>query len=102
MIRGETITTTITGFPVPLGEIKNLYVVFSSASRVLVEKTLEDCTRDLDAGTVSFKLSQEESLTLKTGNIKRSVLVVTNDGSRFESLPSPFQVEETVKDEVIS
>lgn len=44
MYQGETITTTIIGFPVPVSEIKSLYIVFKNKFRVLLEKTLDDCT----------------------------------------------------------
>ena len=100
MYQGETITTTITGFPIPISEIKNLYIVFKNNFRILLEKTLKDCT--LLADSVQFRLSQEESLLLSKGIINRSVVIITKDGSRFESCPSPFQCGETVKKEVLT
>lgn len=101
MIRGETITTRITGFPVAIEDIREMYVIFSTSSSIVMEKSLEDCTLDTERQAISFRLTQEESLKLKTGNIQRSVIVVTNDGSRFESHPSEFRVYETKKGEVI-
>ena len=62
MYQGETITTTIIGFPVPVSEIKSLYIVFKNKFRVLLEKTLDDCTI-LEDG-VQFRLSQAESLLI--------------------------------------
>ena len=100
MYRGETITTTISGFPIPVAEIANLYVVFKVRNRTLIEKTLADCTVKDD--TVSFVLSQEESLRLQTGPVIRSVIVITKDGSRFESQPSEMQCGQTAKDEVLT
>lgn len=100
MYRGETVTTTITGFPIPVSEIKNLYVVFKNGFRTLLEKTLEDCT--ISGETLEFTLTQQESLLLSKGNISRSAIVITKDGSRFESCSSPFMCRETVKDEVLS
>lgn len=100
MYQGETITTTIIGFPVPVSEIKSLYIVFKNKFRVLLEKTLDDCTI-LEDG-IQFRLSQAESLLLSKGNVDRSVVGITKDGSRFESCPSPFVCKETVKDEVLT
>lgn len=99
MYRGETITTTISGFPVPVADIDQLYVVFRVRNRTLIEKSLEDCTVKDEA--VQFKLSQEESLRLQSGPIMRSVIVITKDGSRFESQPSEMQCGQTAKDEVL-
>lgn len=104
MIQGETITTTIKGFPFELSEISKLYIVFARSGRSgnpLVQKELQDCTVDTEAGEISFKLSQEESLSLAVGEVTRSIVVLTADGSRFESIPSPFNVLKTVKNEVI-
>lgn len=108
MIRGETITTKITGFPVKVENIREMYVIFSYSSEyynssptIMLEKSLKDCTVDTEAQSISFQLTQAESLQLQVGNIQRSVIVVTTDGARFESRPSILKVFETKKDEVI-
>lgn len=100
MYQGETITTTISNFPIPISDIKELFIVFRSGSRVLLEKNLQDCS--ISGETVSFKLSQEESLMLSEGPIYRSAIIISNDGSRFESCPSIMNCRKTTKDEVIS
>ena len=100
MYRGETITTVITGFPIPVSEIKTLCIVFKNGFRTLLEKSLEDCTISGE-NSLEFKLTQEESLLLSKGTITRSVVGLTKDGCRFESLSSPFMCRETVKDEVL-
>ena len=46
MYQGETITTTISGFPVPVSEIANLYIIFRSSTKILIEKTFADCIVD--------------------------------------------------------
>lgn len=99
MYQGETITTTITGFPVPVSEIAELRIVFKNNAKVLLEKTLADCT--ISEESVEFHLSQEESLSLCVGKIERSVIVVTLDGTRFESCPSYIICTPTVRNEVI-
>lgn len=99
MYQGETITTTITGFPVPVSSIKDLRIVFSNNGRTLLEKTLADC--EVSDETISFKLSQTESLSLCIGKIARKAIIITNDGSRFESCPSYMICESTAKKEVL-
>lgn len=102
MHRGETITTTMSGFPIPISNIKSLYVVFRNRlNHTLLEKALSDCTLG-DDETISFSLSQEESLKLTKGQIFRSVIIITDDGSRIESCPSPFECSQTVKDGVLT
>ena len=99
MYQGETITTTIYGFPVPISSISNLFIIFKNQFKTLVEKTLKDC--EISGETLSFTLTQQESLQLSCGMITRHVVVITNDGSRFESCPSPFKCGQTVKNEVL-
>lgn len=101
MHRGETITTKITGFPIPVSEIKTLCIVFKNSLRTILEKGLDDCTISED-NSLEFKLTQEESLLLSKGLITRSVVGLTKDGCRFESCSSPFNCRETVKDEVMT
>lgn len=99
MYQGETITVTITGFPIPISDIKNIYIVFRNDFKTLIEKTLSDCT--VDGASLSFRLSQEESLLLSQGPVQRSAIIITRDGSRFESCPSPFICNTTAKKEVL-
>lgn len=99
MHRGETISTTISGFPIPISEIRELYIVFSNQTRKLIEKTLKDCTADGE--TLTFRLTQEESLGLTRGEIKRQVVIITKDGSRLESCPSYICVDHTAKNGVL-
>lgn len=99
MYQGETITTTVSGFPVPISQISKLYIIFRNSFATLLEKTLTDCI--ISGETLSFQLTQQESLLLGSGDITRSVIVITKDGSRFESCPSIFKCGRTVKNEVL-
>ena len=99
MYQGETITTTITGFPVPVSEIVEFHIVFKNNAKVLLEKTLSDCT--ISEESVQFHLSQEESLSLCIGKIERTAVIRTRDGTRFESCPSCIICTPTVRNEVL-
>ena len=101
MYQGETITTTITGFPVPISEIKELKIIFRNNMKTLLEKTLADCTVSETGDSLSFELSQLESLSLCVGKIERTVIVVTKDGTRMESCPSYTLCTPTAKEEVL-
>lgn len=110
MYQGETITTEIHCLPVPVSEIKSLFIVFKNYSRVLLEKTMDDCRVRTESveGTeevreiISCRLSQEETLAFPPGPIERSVIVVTRDGSRFELDPCAIQCGATAKKEVVT
>lgn len=99
MHRGETIETIVSGFPMPVSEIQDLRIIFQNKTRVLLEKTLADCT--VNGETLTFRLSQEDSLKLTRGEIERRVVMITKDGSRLESCPSNICVGTTAKNEVL-
>lgn len=100
MYQGETATTKITGFPVEMHDIENIHIIFISGNKIVIEKQLADCTIIEDG--VEFTLSQQESLSLNVGKVSRSCIVITKDGTRFESSPSIVSVEQTAKNEVLS
>lgn len=68
-----------------------------------IVKTLEDLTLDAENQTVTYELSQEESLSLVTGRNVEITLVGIADGKRFETRPIiKASVENTRKNEVLS
>ena len=101
MYQGETITTTVSGFPIPLSYVQDVQIIFKNAYKVLLEKRLSDCKVLDDDYSLTFELSQAESLSLCTGKIDRSVVIITKDGKRLESIPSPMICYETVRDGVM-
>lgn len=100
MYQGETATTKVTGFPIPMSEVENVHIVYSTKNGIAIEKQLSDCTI-LEDG-VEYTLTQEESLSLTVGKVSRSLIIITKEGDRFESVPSIVTVEKTAKDEVLS
>ena len=67
-----------------------------------IVKTLEDLTLDADAQTVTYELSQSESLSLVSGRSVEITLVGIADGKRFEARPViKCAVENTRKNEVM-
>ena len=68
-----------------------------------IVKTLEDLTLDVDAQTVTYELSQAESLSLVSGRNVEITLVGIADGKRFETRPVvKASVENTRKNEVLA
>ena len=101
MIAGSTVTVRLSGLPVPIGHIESLKVVYRS---VLTKETvltvdLADMTRDGDA--LVFTMSQEDSLLL-AGKFVRSVVLLTKDGLRGESLPETVENLDTCYGEVLA
>ena len=67
-----------------------------------IVKTLEDLTLDADAQTVTYELSQAESLSLISGRSAEISLIGVADGKRFETRPViKCAVENTRKNEVM-
>ena len=68
-----------------------------------IVKTLEDLTLDADAQTVTYKLSQSESLSLVANRNVEISLIGVADGNRFETRPViKCAVENTRKNEVMA
>lgn len=100
MIRGETITTAIRDLPVSVNDIENIYVVFRTLTKIVLEKTLADC--EIDGELIECTISQEESLRLPCGPLIRSVIVITKSGARFEHINEELVVGQTGKSEVLA
>ena len=67
-----------------------------------IVKMLEDLTLDADAQTVTYELSQTESLSLVAGRSAEISLIGVADGKRFEARPViTAKVENTRKNEVM-
>lgn len=99
MYQGETVTTTITDLPISTTEIANIYIIFKTKTKTILEKTLVDC--EVNGEVITFTLSQEESLSFPTGTIERSIIVIAIDGSRFECDPCTITCGKTAKSEVL-
>jgi hypothetical protein len=68
-----------------------------------IVKTIEDLTLDSENQTVSYELSQSESLSLVSGRNVEITLVGVADGNRFETRPViKCAVENTRKNEVMA
>lgn len=68
-----------------------------------IVKTLEDLTLDEDAQTITYELSQAESLSLTANRNVEITLVGVADGKRFECRPViTAKVENTRKNEVMA
>ncbi len=68
-----------------------------------IVKTLSDLTLDADAQTVTYELSQAESLSLTAQRSVEISLIGVADGKRFECRPViTVKVENTRKNEVMA
>ena len=68
-----------------------------------IVKTLDDLTLDADERTITYELSQSESLSLVSGRNVEITLIGIADGNRFETRPViKVSVENTRKNEVLS
>lgn len=68
-----------------------------------IVKTLEDLTLDADAQTITYELSQAESLSLVAGRSVEITAIGMANGKRFEIRPViTAKVENTRKNEVMT
>lgn len=100
MYQGETITILFEDMPIEPIYIQSLNIIFHTASKTILTKTLNDCL--VNGNTIQCKLSQEETLRFPCGPVDQSVIIVCNDGSRFEFSEGTIVVNPTSKLEVIS
>jgi len=100
MYRGETITTAISDLPVSVYDIKSLRIVFHTITKTILEKTLDDCI--ITDGVIECTITQEESLLFGCGPVTRSVIIVTNDGARFERQNTEMVCAQTGKRGVLT
>jgi hypothetical protein len=68
-----------------------------------IVKTLQDLTLDAEAQTITYELTQGESISLVAGRNVEITLVGVADGKRFETRPViKASVENTRKNEVMA
>lgn len=99
IVRGTTPTLSF-NLPFPVNTIASGYVTIQQRGKTAAEKKFNEC--NCDGNTLSVKLSQEDTLALKSGYGTGIRLVVkTVTGDRLETKDYPVQVLNTSKDEVI-
>ena len=102
IIRGTNATIRLTlGKEVDFTDITSLELYLVQAGNAIV-KTLNQLTLDPTNKSVSYKLSQEESLSLKPDIVVKIFLIGIVNGDRFETRPIvEARVEGTYKNEVM-
>lgn len=99
MRRGTTPTHTFT-LPFDTGLIKSVRVVYAQGGKVVLTKNTDDCT--LDGNTISYKLTQEESLCFRNNQqVEIQVRVLTASGESLASDVMSVFVGRCLDDEVI-
>lgn len=102
IIRGTNATIKLTlGEDVDFTAITSLELYLVQAGNTIV-KTLNQLTLDPTNRSVSYKLSQEESLSLKPDIVAKIFLIGIVNGDRIETRPIvEVRVESTYKNEVM-
>ena len=103
IIRGTNATIKLTlGKEVDFTAITSLELYLVQAGNTIV-KTLDQLTLDPTNKSVSYKLSQEESLSLKPDRTVSIFLIGIVNGDRIETRPIvKATVEDTYKNEVMT
>lgn len=99
MYRGTTPTLKFT-LPFEASTLAEAYISIEQNQRVILEKSIEDCT--LSGNTISVKLTQEETLKLLVQDqTKVQLRVRLSDGSALASQIFVIPTERILKDGVI-
>ena len=99
MIRGTTPTLSFC-LPFDVSLIKVASIVFSQNDEIKLEKTLDDCT--IEDTTLTVKLSQDETLTLRDGIYTEiQIRVKMTSGDALASDIIKVQTGRILKDGVI-
>ena len=103
MYQGETVTTTIHDLPIPTSVIQDIYLVYRTATKTVLEKSTLTHKDDFEVEEycVSCTITQEESLKLPCGPLYRSFIFITTDGSRIERVNDELVCGKTAKREVL-
>lgn len=103
IVRGTTPTIIFTFETVDVSDIDTAYLVVKQWDTAKITKDITSATVDSDAGTLSWTLTQTESLTLETAK-KCSIMCdwLTSSGTRGRSVEKTESVENPGKNEVIS
>ena len=98
MIRGTT-PTHIFKLPIDTSEICKVRITYRQSGKTVLEKTEQDITMDGD--TISYQLTQEESLTFGTANAELQVKVLTSSGNVMASNIIKLSIGEILNTEVL-
>lgn len=82
MIRGTTPTLEFV-LPFKASILAEAYVTLAQAGGVVLDKPLSECT--LDGDKMIVKLTQEDTLKLKTGLVEIQIRAKTGDGNAIAS-----------------
>ena len=106
MIRGTTPTHVFGGLPVMSEDVQQIWVSYQQAGRVILVKDVDSVVFDdnfiTNSTTASVTLSQEETLSFKSGVASVQVRILLMDGTALASKEIEFAVERVIKDGQIS
>lgn len=98
MYRGTTPTIKIE-LDIDTTLLESGYVTFKQENEVVLEK--EICNCELEGNLISFKLTQEETLSLKVGSVVAQLRVKQKDGTTIAYDPFQVYVKDVFKEGVI-
>lgn len=98
MIRGTTPTLEFV-LPFETSLLAEAYVTLSQSDGVVLDKPLSECT--LDGNKMTVKLTQEDTLKLKTGLVEVQIRAKTIDGDVIASDIILTSAQKILKDGVI-
>lgn len=95
MYQGETVTTTFSGLPFLLTDIKEMKVVFRTTTKILVTKSAEDCVLDNENKKIVCTLSGADTINFPLGPIERHGIFTLKSGRVYEYACCPIMCRQT-------
>lgn len=103
IIRGTTPTIVANiKNDIDLNDMVQVWFYLSQSNKVKVDKDIDDCIIDATNKKIIIKLTQEDTLNLKTGDAIIQLRILLNDGTALANEGSEEDILEIYKGGVIS
>lgn len=102
-VRGTTPSIVITvQTEIDLHQVTEVWIYISQQNKVKVDKQIDDVTFDYEERKMTVKLSQDDTLALKSGDALFQIRLLLTDGTALATVASDIEILEIYKGGVIS
>ena len=98
IIRGTTpVMEVVVGDAIDFSQVDELWVSIKQGSSIKVDKKKADVSIDTETGTISFRLTQKETLQFERGNAAQQLRVLMEDGTALATKPEKLEIIDVLK-----
>lgn len=103
IIRGTTpVMDVVVGEAIDFDQVAELWVTIAQGNSIKVDKKLDDVSIDTETGTVSFRLTQKETLSFERGNAAIQMRVLMADETALATKPTKLEIINVLKGGIMS